>query len=518
MARPAWLIAGGIVAVVALLVGLVTCSSSPPEQSPENAAPGPAPASPPPQAREPAKTSGPANVAEPLDLIPAVNLLCWKGLPFPGAEQKTNEPSSVQTVLDVASRLFGNRLENANKLSLRILETLGIIGRYPFAVALIDASAKPTREDGSGAKLDQLRIAAVIKTGGQEQSEPFVRIIQKALNELTDAGAAELEARQAQRWEYQVLSDSRLPEWCEVAWGQLDEHFVLAFGEDAWPLVASVAVGETESVAGDEWVTQVRRQRAEEPLIEVLVAAEDIRQRLDPFVGGRATTFFEAWGIEDVKRTHWALGFKGRALYCLANFRRENNTRRRLYANPHIRDERLLQTIPEGARYAIYRVPIKTFLTRLISSYYATRSPEDRQVAANVWAKIQADLKVDAERDALDHLGEHIVAHNYPPHPFHLPLAFTSLIEIREEPQKVRQTLEKLVGAWQEAIDEASAERGTTSPIQICHDQDGIWHVQFLFIHGVAWTFTDRFIVTSWSPIKLREYLELIGDKIGKRE
>ena len=226
----------------------------------------------------------------------------------------------------------------------------------------------------------------------------------------------------------------------------------------------------------------------------------------------------EAWGIEDVKRTHWALGFKGRALYCLANFRRENNTRRRLYANPHIRDERLLQTIPEGARYAIYRVPIKTFLTRLISSYYATRSPEDRQVAANVWAKIQADLKVDAERDALDHLGEHIVAHNYPPHPFHLPLAFTSLIEIREEPQKVRQTLEKLVGAWQEAIDEASAERGTTSPIQICHDQDGIWHVQFLFIHGVAWTFTDRFIVTSWSPIKLREYLELIGDKIGKRE
>jgi hypothetical protein len=516
MARSSWVIAVAIVTVVAVLTGLLTCSSSAPDQPPGNSASQPSPTSSAPAV--PVESAEPVSAAGPLDLVPAVNLLCWKGLPFPGAEQKTDEPSSLQTALEMANKLFGHWNDNTSKLSLRILETLGIIGRYPFAVTLIDASAKPTREDGTGAKLDQLRIAAVIKTGGQQQSEPFVRIIQKALNELTDAGAAKLEVRQAQGWEYQVLTDSRLPEWGQIAWGQLDEHFVIGFGEDVWPLVASVAAGETESVAGDEWVTQVRSQRAEEPLIEVLVAVEGIRQRLDPFVGGRATSFFEAWGIKDVKRTHWSLGFQGRALYCLANFRSENNTRRRLYANPHIRDERLLQTIPAGARYAIYRLPIKTFLTRLISSYYATRSPEERQAAADVWAKIQAELKVDAQRDALDHLGEYIVAHNYPPHPFHLPLAFTSLIEIREEPQKVRETLEKLLGAWQEAIDEASAERGTTSPIQICHDEDGIWHVQFLFIHGVAWTFTDRFIVTSWSPIKLREYLELIGDKIGKRE
>jgi hypothetical protein len=519
MRRPAWAIPVAIVAVVAMLVGLVTCSSSPPDQQSEGSAPPSSESSPAvPHSPELADTPAPPSVEEPLDLIPAENLLCWKGLPFPGAVQNSDEPSSLRTLLDLAGRLFGSRIDNTQKISVRILETLGIIGRYPFAVSLIDASAKPARTDGSGAKLDQLRIAAVIRTGSLDESKAFLRIIQKALNEVTDAGAATLETKRVQRWEYTELTDTRLPEWCAVAWGQLDEHFVISVGRDVWPLIAAVAAGDVQSVGRDRWVTQVRRQRSEEPLIEVLVATKEIRQRLDPFVGGRATAFFKAWHAEDVERMHWALGFQGSALYCRADFRDESTTQHRLYANPDIREQRLLRTIPEGSRYAVYRLPARTFLPRLVSSFYATRSPEDQQAAAEVWAKIQADLKIDAQRDALDHLGEYIVAHNYPPHPFHLPLAFTSLIEIRDEPQKVQQTLEKLLTAWQEAIDAASDEQGTTSPLQICHDEDGVWHVQFLFIHGVAWVFTDRFIVTSWSPIALREYLGQAGDVIGKRQ
>ena len=452
---------------------------------------------------------------EPLDLIPAENLLCWKGLPFPGAERKSDEPSSLQTLLDLAGRVFGDKLEDGQKFSLRLLETLGIIGQYPFAITLIDATVKPTREDGSGAKLDELRIAAIIKTG--DDAARFLRIIQKAINELTDAGAATLVTKHAYQWEYQELTDSRLPTWCAIAWGQLDRHFVLTFGQNVWPTIAAVARGEADSVNKIEWVHQVRKQRRDKPLIEVLVAAEDIRKRLDPFVDGRATAFFKAWGIEDVKRTHWALGFQGRALYCLANHRKGNVTRRRLYANPHIKDNNLLEAIPDEARYAIYNIPVKTFLPKLISSFYATRNPEDRELAAKTWAEIQANLGIDAQRDALDHLGEHIVAHNYPPHPFHLPLAFTSLIEIRDEPRMVRQTLEKLLSAWQEAIEKASDETGKPCPIEIRHDDDGVWYIEFPFFNGVAWTFTDRFIVTSWSPIALRDYLDKMGDKIGTR-
>ena len=139
-------------------------------------------------------------------------------------------------------------------------------------------------------------------------------------------------------------------------------------------------------------------------------------------------------------------------------------------------------------------------------------------MAAAHWDQIQAELGVDVERDALAHLGQYIVAHNYPQHPLHLPLAFTSLIEIRDEPAKVRQTLETLLGAWQGAIERMADETGKPSPLNIRRDEDGIWYVELPFFNGVAWTFTDRFIITSWSPLALREYLGKIGDSIGRRE
>jgi hypothetical protein len=326
-----------------------------------------------------------------------------------------------------------------------------------------------------------------------------------------------LATQTAGKWQYQTLTDARLPDWCEIAWGQIEKHFVITFGQNVWPEIAAVASGEKESISHVSWISQVRRLQEEEPLIEVLVSSRKIRDRLDPFVRGRASAFFKVWHIDDVEFMHWALGFQGRALYCIAHFREDKLTKRLVYANPNVRDERYLQTVPEESRYAIYHLSAQRFLPKLISGYYATRDPEDREMAAAAWAKIQADLGIDAERDALDHLGNTIVAHNYPPHPFNLPLAFTSLIEIREEPAKVKQTLEKMLEAWQAALDRHAEETCKELPLRLIRDDDGVWHVEFMFVHGVAWTFTDRFIVTSWSPIALREYLAKIGDKIGKR-
>ena len=458
---------------------------------------------------------GPAAADDPLDLIPADNLLCWKGLPYPGAGQTSTQPAALPTLIEMGRRIFRNRLDKQAQLTLRIVESLGIVGRHAFAVTLIDARAKPAREDGTGSKVDRLSIAAVIKTEGE--SKPFLRLIKLALDEQTDAGVAKLEEKRVGRWVYQELRDSRLPEWCVVAWGELDEHFVITLGDGVWPLIASVAAGETQPLSKDAWIAKVRQRYSQEPLIEIVVAAQGIRERLDPFVQGRATAFFEVWRHTDARRAHWALGFQERALYCVANYRENDRTVRRVYADADVRDPRWLKTIPERARYAIYRLDVPVFLPRLISSYYATRSEEDRQAAARLWDQIQTRLGVDAERDALAHLGNTIVAHNYPPHPLHLPLAFTSLIEIRDEPAKVRQTLEKLCGAWQAAIEEIAAESGVPSPAQLYRDDDGVWFFQFGPVASLAWTFTDKFIVTSWSPAALRQYLDHVGDRAGQR-
>jgi len=519
MTRPTWGVSLAIVCGMALVGGLAAWRHDPAATATDPSEP-PRPIASAAEENQAAQPVIPAElkIESPLDLTPAEYLLCWKGLPHPDAEAMLDQPSSMQTLLELAGRIWSDRLDETQKLSMRILETLGIVGHYPFAVTLIDATAKPIREDGSGAKLDELRIAVIVQTGDLDASKPFLGIIQKAINELTDAGAATLASRRAHKWDYQILADTRLPKWCEIAWGQIDEHFVITFGQGVWPLVASTAVGESESIARVKWVSQIRRQSQDEPLIEVMVAADKIRRRLDPFVGDRATAFFKAWRIDDVEHMHWSLGFKGRALYCLAYFREGRTSKRRLFANPHIRNERFLQTAPGESRYAIYKLQVKTFLPKLISSYYATRDPEDRAAAAAAWRKIQDELGIDAERDVLAHLGDHIIAHNYPSHPFNVPLAFTSLIEIKGEPNTVRRTLEKLLEGWQEMLDQQASETGKLCPVRIRRDDDGVWHVEFFLIHGIAWTFTDRYIVTSWSPVALRDYLETIGDKIGKRD
>jgi hypothetical protein len=453
---------------------------------------------------------------EPLDLIPAENLLCWKGLPFPGTEQKGVEPSALATLLDAGARIAGNPLGAKEQLTLRLFEALGVVVRYPFAIALIDARAKTADADGSASKVDQLRIAAVVKTNGE--SGPFRRIIQKVVNEQTDSGPATLARKKAGRWQYQELHDSRLPQWCVIAWGDLGEHFVITLGDGVWAQIAAVAAGESESISRDAWVAKIRAQRRPEPLIEVVVAMQDIRARLDPFVQGRATEFFNAWHSTDARRAHWALGFEGRALYCVAHYQQDHATVRRQYANPRVRDPRLLRTIPDESRYAVYNVKVAEFLPRLIASFYATRSADYREAAAQLWKQIQDELEINAEHDALAHLGGSIVLHNYPPHPLHLPLAFTALIEIREEPAKVRHTLDKLCTAWQAGLDKVADESGIPSHARLYQDDDGVWFLQFGPVAGLAWTFTDRFIVTSWSPAALRDYLDKAGDRIGQRE
>jgi hypothetical protein len=135
------------------------------------------------------------------------------------------------------------------------------------------------------------------------------------------------------------------------------------------------------------------------------------------------------------------------------------------------------------------------------------------------------------------------VLHNDPPHPLQIPLAVTLLFEIKDEPATVRQTLDGLCRAWQKILETGwndkkaesksaagqSASRPVKRPgqsgVSLVREDDGLWYIRFgtggpawLGLAGPAWTVTDRFIVASWSPMALREYLDKIGAAAGKRE
>jgi hypothetical protein len=453
-----------------------------------------------------------AQPREPLDLIPADTLLCWHGRPLPDTSPVSSQPSALQTLLELGMRMAGQSLDSGTQLGVRLAEMFNLTIRYPHALTLIDARALPVGPDQKGRRVDRLRFALVVESG--DQTEPFLRVIQKAVNEQTDQAEATLLAKRAGRWSYQELRDKRLPDWAVVAWGQIDKHFVLTIGADVWPNVAAVAAGQAPALSQDAWYKAAREKRGQPALLEILLAAHAIQERLDPFFDGQASAFFKAWDAADIDQAYWALGFEGRALFCRASYRVGRETVDRLYADPDIREPRLLETIPPDARYAIYKLPLDRFLPRFFRGLLALEGQKARANIERVWAEMQAQRAFDAERDVLAHLGEYVVLHNDPPHPLRIPLAMTILIEIRDEPAAVRRTLETLFTAWRDTLAESTEDGRPVGPFTLQRDDDGVWYMQFGPLAGPAWTTTDRFIISSWSPQALREYLAKVGARV----
>ncbi len=473
--------------------------------------------------------AAPARAREPIDLVPADSLLCWSGRPLPNAPAVAeDEPSTLQTLFELGTRLAGGSLQTGTQLFVRATEMFGLMIRYPHAVALIDVRAKPIDAESQAKRVDRLRCVLVVQnhapttsaatTSTSRPADPFLRVIQKAVNDATDSAAATLVTKRAGAWSYQELRDRRLPDWCVIAWGYIDDCFVLTLGEDVWPSIAAVAEGQTPALGRDPWFAAAREGRARKALVEIYVAVEEAKRRLDPLVDGHVSAFFDAWGTEPIERMHWALGLEGRALFCLAHFRSGDKTVKRLYADPDAHDPRLLSVVPSQARYAVYRLPMGRFLRQFFGGLMSIQGEKLRATVDRIWSQVQERGQFDVERDLLAHLGDHAVLHNDPPHPLRIPIAVTALIEIRDEPAVVRKTLDGVCTAFRDELDQAAAEGRGPPPITLHREDDGLWYMQYGPIAGPAWIVTERFLVTSWSPRALREYLAKAGEAVGGRE
>ncbi len=464
-------------------------------------------------ASRPARTSG---RFDPLDLIPADCLVVWKGIPLPDEPAGGGVRQEGATFLELLRRVLGANLDARAKLTLRIYELISHARDTSFAFTCIDASARAKRADGGGTRADRLRMAFVADTRGEPKE--FLAIVHRAVQELTDAGPATLERKTAGDYSYQELYDRRLPDWCRVAWGVLGDTFVLTLGEDVWPQIVEVAAGRQPAMSAEPWVRAARAETPNEPVVEIVASIGRIRSDLDPVVRNRATAFFESWACGDVDDMYWAIGFREAGLYCQASLRRGGETDTRLLADPSFRDAVAARTIPERARYAVFRVNVADVIRRVVASYYAMQGEEDLRAAERTWKDVQKKLGFDAQEQLLSRLGDTLILHNVPAHPLRIPLMFTALYEIDRDGRETAEGLERVCAAWLDALREHAATAGNPEPTILQRDEDGVWYLQLGPVAGLAWTFTDRYLVTSWSPTALREYLAgRADDDIGVR-
>src|SRR5262249_50776199 len=157
-------------------------------------------------------------------------------------------------------------------------------------------------------------------------------------------------------------------------------------------------------------------------------------------------------------------------------------------------DRNLLAVVPDEARWAVYRLPPRDIVPRVVKSMLATRPKSDEEMITRAWEETEARHTFDAERDLLDNLGDAIGLHNFPPHPLHIPLAMTGLVEIREHPQAVRHCMDGVCQEWRALLERAAQKTGVPS-LATVERADDVWYIKIGVIAGPAWTMTDHFIV-----------------------
>lgn len=460
--------------------------------------------------------------AVPPDLVHAVPTEAWAvvivtGGPSAGpASEATGPGSPLETaafLLDHARRMgFAAQADTKTRLLIDAAASWPVIWRHPCALCVLEADVKPFGEGGY--RLTELQAGLIVQTAGRNAD--IEARIQHLLHVHVDSQSGRIETiRDGAVTSYRLI-DRRLPAWAQMRWGAVEGFYVLALGPGAFEQIAAAIRGGDQSAGGpraggdDAWLHLAHtRCRGDAAVVEWAVRFDRIREHLKPVMAGRPDEVIEALGLGDVQRGLWAVGSVGRAVEAHAVLRRDDMDQSTpicvVPKDPWIQ----AAVPPQATHYAAIDYSPRELVLRARDAYLASRSPSTRANLRNLWAKVEAETGVRADRDLLQQLGQWIVIHDDPPSPLSLPLARTVLVEISGSSAAVRAGLDRLLERYRQHLVSASGRPGGEPgwfDWQLKRDPDGVWYLQ-AGIYGPALAVTEQWIVISYSPVAVRRNL-----------
>lgn len=400
-----------------------------------------------------------------------------------------------------AMGLFGE-LSDAERITLDVLNCWPAIRRYPRAYLLHDIKLR--RLPTGGNRLDGLALSLVLQTG--EHRAEIQQLVQHLLNKYTNDQSGHLEQVTIGGRPFHRLTDSSLPSWVVWEWGQYDDMFIVSVGAGSCDKVIRALSENRLSIAQDAWFsTAHQRCRANVAGFELFIDAALLQERLGDSARDRFHAVVESLGLHSTRKSLWTVGSSGRAYTCYAYHQDETGDKFERLSEPasYRPDHRRL--IPEGASgYAIFQTSGAALLRRIRSCYVASQRLEKRVELLEGWERLAREQKINFERDILGQLGEFVIVHNHPRHPFGLPLMWTILIEIKGDAQRVERALSQVLSYCAERMDAAASrkESGFIRPL-LRRTPSGIWYVQY-GLSGPAVAVADGWLVISYSPEALR--------------
>lgn len=389
-----------------------------------------------------------------------------------------------------------------------IVGTLPMLSRRPHALALLDVTSKEIAPDVY--RLNSLQSGLIIDSQGLENV--IDRRIRDLLTTYTSQQTNDIEVRRLDGEKYYRLLDRRLPAWSIIEWGQIGPHFLVCVGEGAFKRFADTLRRKAPSLAHDPWYAQAhKRTHGSTSGIEVFVDFDRVRGRIGEVTRGRPEEVLRALQLERLQRFVWTVGFEGRALHSEVVGRdQEGRDLYKMLSGDQVIAPEVARVIPPDAKaYAAFRLPLPETVRNAREAYLQSQSEAKSDRLRQAWRMVEREFKFDIEREVIDHLGDHVVFHNYPPHPLGVPILCTVWIRYDGDRDRMAASIDRVLGAWQHFFNDRTDTRPSGLRPQIVRDESGIWFLQMGLI-GPAIGVADEWIVVSFSSQAVRENLEYL--------
>jgi hypothetical protein len=445
--------------------------------------------------------------------VPADALAVFFSRPSPDMANPA-EPGAVESLGHwlVTLKAMG-LLPQQGRIVADIIGTVPLLARRPYALVLMDITAMK-RGPGSY-RLNDMKSALVVDSEGI--AVELDRRIRDVLSTYTDDQNGHIDAIETDRLRYHRLSDQRLPAWAVSEWGSVDGYFVVGFGQGAFETMLAAIRGRSPALAADPWYAQAhRRCSAISSGLEAYVAIARTEKRLADILNDTVRLALQAVQLDRAARLLMTVGFDGRALHSELLVRdADGRDHHMLLTGKEVAAPEVLAQIPDAAKcFVAFRFPLGDAIRQAREGYYKTQSDDRRRRFSEGWARLENEFHFDVETGLLDHLGDHLIFHTFPPHPLRLPLIGTIWIQTDGDRAAVAQTVDAMMSAWQHYANRPPAAsepaRFRLTP-EIHQDPDGVWYLQ-LGLLGPALAVTDNWIVISFSPEAVRQNLAYLKD------
>lgn len=438
-----------------------------------------------------------------LKALPADGVVTYlgSGSRTPTATRSTLELTTF--LADQANKLgLLSEMDECSRMWIDSAASLSTLTVKPHAVILFDVRAQQ-REDG-GHELAGLKLAIVMLTKGANTD--VERRIQHFLTTYTNSGQGSLSEAERDDGTVHTFRDQRLPDWAILTWGQVGDFYVLGVGDDSFERVAKTIRQPDATLDGDEWFGKAFYQtHAKRSAAALYLRFDRLLAQADNSLAVKIRGTLAPLGLGGADRGLWTIRQDQRSVEATGVVLRNGATESMQLAGQQFLAALKPPTVPVAASgYAAVNLNPGTVLRGVTEAYLASQSPKDRERLTAFWRQLADDTDVSIERDIFSHLSKPTVIHNYPPHIFRLPLAWTFQFPIKDGADEVRRNLDRLLTTGKKRLDETGA-------IRLHQIASGTWFMQF-GLAGPAVAVTDRWLILGYSPQAVQQNVELLSN------